>query len=392
MALPGSSRSMNQSRSCAKDSGSAPVRSTGTTGGSTGSSARRISSTRPASSATVGPSKSARSGSSTPNTCADPRDHARGQQRVPAQLEEALLHPHPLQPQHLRPDPRQHLLRRRPRRHVPRPPPARTPAPAAPCGPACRSASAAAPPARRTPPAPCTPAGCRRRCSRSSRPPPPLAAPRTPPAACRPARPRAPPPRASRTSGCSATARPRSPPARCGSRGPSPARPARPRNSSSPSASHRTRSPVRYSRAPGSRRTGRGRTAPPSAPAGPGSRAPPPSPPTYSSPGTPDRRRLQAPRPARRRRVFAIGAADAGSTRPLRGSPASARALTTVRLGRPVVVDERAPGQPARTSADQLATRSASPPQRSPQPRSAGRSRSARQHRPASAGRAGQDA
>ena len=59
---------MNQSRSCANDSGSAPVRSTGTTAGSIGSSARRISSTRPASSATVGPSNSARSGSSTPNT------------------------------------------------------------------------------------------------------------------------------------------------------------------------------------------------------------------------------------------------------------------------------------------------------------------------------------
>ena len=68
MVLPGSRRSRNQSRSCAKESGSAPVRSTGTTGGSTGSPARRISSTRPASSATVGPSKSARSGSSTPNT------------------------------------------------------------------------------------------------------------------------------------------------------------------------------------------------------------------------------------------------------------------------------------------------------------------------------------
>ena len=44
----------------------------------------------------------------------------------------------------------------------------------------------------------------------------------------------------------------------------------RPRNSSrSPSASHRARSPVRYSRAPASRRTDRARTAPPSAPARP---------------------------------------------------------------------------------------------------------------------------
>jgi hypothetical protein len=44
------------------------VRPAGTTGGRAGSSARRISSTRAASSATVGPSKSARSGSSTANT------------------------------------------------------------------------------------------------------------------------------------------------------------------------------------------------------------------------------------------------------------------------------------------------------------------------------------
>jgi hypothetical protein len=59
---------MNQSRSCAKESGNGPARPVGTTGGSTGSPARRISSTRPAISATVGPSKSARSGSSTPNS------------------------------------------------------------------------------------------------------------------------------------------------------------------------------------------------------------------------------------------------------------------------------------------------------------------------------------
>ena len=69
MVLPGSRRSRNQSRSCANDSGRAPVRTTGTTGGSTGNPAPRISSTRPASSATVGPSNSARSGTSTPNTC-----------------------------------------------------------------------------------------------------------------------------------------------------------------------------------------------------------------------------------------------------------------------------------------------------------------------------------
>ena len=41
------------------------------------------------------------------------------------------------------------------------------PAPAAPCGRACRSASAADAPAPRTPPAPCSPAGCGPRCARS---------------------------------------------------------------------------------------------------------------------------------------------------------------------------------------------------------------------------------
>ncbi|HEX5872796.1 MAG TPA: hypothetical protein VFY65_20335 [Longimicrobium sp.] len=61
-------RSRNHSRSCAKLSGSARLRSTATTGGSCGSPARRSDSTRSASSPTVGPSNSWRSGSSTPNT------------------------------------------------------------------------------------------------------------------------------------------------------------------------------------------------------------------------------------------------------------------------------------------------------------------------------------
>ena len=68
---------------------------------------------------------------------------------------------------------------------------------------------------------------------------------------------------------------PRSRPARCGSRAPSPGRRCGPGTRACRPAGHRARSPVRYSRAPGSRRTGRGRSAPPSARAGPGSRAPP---------------------------------------------------------------------------------------------------------------------
>ncbi len=68
MALPGCIRSMNQSRSWAKESGRVPARAVGATGGRTGIPARRSASTRAASPATVGLSKSARSGISTPKT------------------------------------------------------------------------------------------------------------------------------------------------------------------------------------------------------------------------------------------------------------------------------------------------------------------------------------
>jgi hypothetical protein len=69
----------------------------------------------------------------------------------------------------------------------------------------------------------------------------------------------------------------------------------RPQDSSRPSARHRARSPVRYSRAPAPRRTRPGRSAPPSGPAAPVARAPPAPPPMYSSPARP-------PAPARPRR------------------------------------------------------------------------------------------
>ena len=64
-------------------------------------------------------------------------DHARSQERVPAQLEEAVVHPHPLDPQHLRPDLRQQLLARVAggRRT---PPPPGPPARGAPAGPSSR--------------------------------------------------------------------------------------------------------------------------------------------------------------------------------------------------------------------------------------------------------------
>ena len=96
----------------------APCAPAGTTGGSTGSSARRISSTRPAISATVGPSKSARSGSSTPNTSRT-RDTTRvASSECPPSSKNSSSTPTPLDAQHLRPDPRQHLLHGGARRHV----------------------------------------------------------------------------------------------------------------------------------------------------------------------------------------------------------------------------------------------------------------------------------
>ncbi len=51
-----------------------------------------------------------------PERLAHPRDHPRGDQRVPAQREEVVLRPHALHPQHRRVDPGQDLLRRRARR------------------------------------------------------------------------------------------------------------------------------------------------------------------------------------------------------------------------------------------------------------------------------------
>ena len=157
--------------------------------------------------------------------------------------------------QHLRPDPGQHLLHRRARRHV-------------------RSAPAGAPgagSARRS----SLPLGVRGsrvqddergrhhvlrqaaaqvRAQLVRRPPPP---PRTPPAAARPARPRAATTAHSRTPGCRRSAASISPGSMrkpriftCSSR--------RPRYSSAPPACQRTRSPVRYSRAPGSAANGSG--------------------------------------------------------------------------------------------------------------------------------------
>ena len=169
---------------------------------------------------------------------------------VAAEREEVVVDADLLQPQHLGKQRAQHLLLRRARRRAP--PSASDPAPAAHAGRACRSASAAARPEPQTPTAPCSPAGSRQACARSAAastladPAPP---PHRPPAASARARPRAQspppaPPPAWRTSAASISPgsmrKPRS--FTCWS--------ARPRNSSTPSARQRARSPVRYIRLP----------------------------------------------------------------------------------------------------------------------------------------------
>ena len=95
MALPGSSRSRNQSRSCAKDSGSAPVRSR--------RHHRRQHRQLRAAHLLHAPGQLRHRGRLEqrpqrqlhPERLADARDHPRGQQRVPAQLEEVVVHAPP---------------------------------------------------------------------------------------------------------------------------------------------------------------------------------------------------------------------------------------------------------------------------------------------------------
>ena len=264
---------------------------------------------RSASSATVGASKSARSGSSTPNTSRIRDDHPRGQQRVPAQLEEVVVAPPPAP----RPAP--------PPRSPPAPPPSACAAP--------RTASAAAADSG---------AG----------------------SALRSSLPFGVSGSASSTTNAAGTMYSGSAPAqvraqrvRASARAhhvrhqPLLARHVLARHDDAPrarpgaSAQRRLdlaqldaeaadlhllveaaqvlQRPVRQPPRPvaravqpraGSARTGPGRSAPPSAPGGPGSRAPRRAPPTYSSPGTPDRHAAAAPRPART-------AAGRGSRRPM---------------------------------------------------------------------------
>ena len=153
-------------------------------------------------------------------------------------------------PQHLGKQRAQDRLLRRARRTMRLPDDDQAPAPAARAGRACRSASAAADPAPRAPTAPCSPASCRpqRSPQRSSvhapLPPPP---PHSRSAAGRPSpvRPRDHHslrhtllPRSTASISPGSIRKPRS--FTCAS--------ARPRNSSTPSARHRARSPVRYIR------------------------------------------------------------------------------------------------------------------------------------------------
>ena len=214
-------------------------------------------SSRAASAAGVGASNSSRTGSLGAQHRAHPADQPHRQQRMPAQVEEVVVGPDRRQPEHVGEHGAQDLLPHRRRAAGPPSPPPRSRERAARRGPPSRSRSAAA---RRAPPpptAPCTRAAALAANSRTASAParrlhrrsagghhvgdqPPVAAGKRPPA-------RSPPP--APTPGCAASTASTSPGSTrnpriftCSS--------ARPRNTSRPPASHRARSPVRYSRAP----------------------------------------------------------------------------------------------------------------------------------------------
>ena len=113
---------------------------------------------------TVGASNRARIASSTPSCRADAADQPRRQQRVPAQVEEVVVDAHALATPSTSANRSQSsrssgvAVHGAPRLR-------RLRAPAAPCGRACRWASAAAHPDPRTPPAPCSRAAARARCA-----------------------------------------------------------------------------------------------------------------------------------------------------------------------------------------------------------------------------------
>ena len=312
---------------------------------------------RPRAPPRVGASKSARSGSSTPSSARIRAIDLRRQQRVPAELEEVVVHADPRgrRLQHLGQDAGERLLDRAARRHVRRAPRARPPrAPGAP-----RAIDLAVRRQRqrrrasRTPPAPCTRAAAprgRAQLRRRRAPPAPSGddVGHEPPVARRVL---AHHHRASRTPGC------------CRQRrldlaqldaeaadldlvvGAAEELELAVARASAP------RSPVRYSRPRRAARTGRRRSARPSAPAGSGSRAPRP------------RRRRTARRP--RRRAPAVGARRARSTPQvwrsgtpiglapgLAGSAPSHRPVGDVhrRLGDPVHVDQLRPPSPCRSN------------------------------------------
>jgi hypothetical protein len=66
----------------------------------------------------VGPVSSSATGSSQPQLVAHAGHQARGQDGLPAQVEEVVVHAHPLHPQHLAPERREPLLQLAARRHV----------------------------------------------------------------------------------------------------------------------------------------------------------------------------------------------------------------------------------------------------------------------------------
>ena len=121
---------------------------------------------------------------------------------------------------------------------------------------------------------------------------------------------------------------------------------ARPRNSIAPSAGSGPDRPCDTAAPRRSARTrGRARSAPPSPPAGSGTPAPAPSPPMQSSPGTPDRHRLQVA-VAEVDLCVLDRAADRRVARRPRRRVHAVKGGADRRLGRTVAVDHHHPRQP----------------------------------------------
>ena len=293
------------------------------------SRAARRSIHRPASSATVGASNSARSGSSTPNGARTRDTTCVASSEWPPSSKKLVLAPRPA------PTPSTSAqipassssVGVRGATYAPRLRQRAAPAPAAPCGPPCRWRSAAARPATTNADGTMYSGSAAPQVARAA----PSATPAASAATTYATRPRSPgassraSTAASRTAGCAAQRRLDLAqldaeaahlhlvvePAQELERG-------RP-------AAQRARSPVRYSRRPGARRTDRARSARAVSSGGPGSRAPPRAAHAAARRGTPTGTGSSSPVRAACSRDVGDRPADRRQRRPARGSPAQRR-------------------------------------------------------------------